>query len=231
MNRFYRMSHTLCRLVFRLSGGIQVYGQEYLPSTGAFLICANHCSLLDPPLIGSTFHRQIGYLAKKELFKYPIFSSILRALGVVSVDRSRLEQETIKKVIDTLKIGRPMVIFPEGTRSRSGELGRAKVGVGFLARLAGVAVVPAFIRNTRRWPFTLRQKHRLMIRFGPQLNWEWMAKVPQGKEGYRKIADEIMDRIRMLQSGAVCPEQPAGLPESGKTLCCVNMTKCPTGQI
>jgi 1-acyl-sn-glycerol-3-phosphate acyltransferase len=233
VNLLYRAGHSLYRVLFRVTGGVRVYGRECLPTTGAYLICANHCSLLDPPLIGSTFSREIGYLAKKELFKYPVLSSVLRAVGAVPVNRTRLGRDTVNSMVQTLKTGRPMVFFPEGTRSRTGKLGSAKLGVGFLARLTGVDAVPAFIRNTGRWPFTLRREYHISVHFGPPVSAEWMAKVPKDKAGYQKIADEIMDRIRILQSGAAgatfSTGQGMAVKPRGNEV--DNSTTCPMGQI
>ncbi len=203
MNPLYWAGHTFYRVLFGLSGGVRVHGREHLPKNGAFLICANHCSLLDPPLIGTSMPMEIAYLAKKQLFKYPVLGSILRVVGAIPIDRSRLGRDTIRIMLRMLKAGRPMLLFPEGTRSRNGQFGEGKIGIGFLARMAGVAVVPTFIQNTWRWPRTWGRHHRIAVHFGAPLPAAWMTKVSRDKDGYQKIVAEIMDRIRILQSDAI----------------------------
>jgi 1-acyl-sn-glycerol-3-phosphate acyltransferase len=213
----YRAGYLFYKLIVGLTGGVRVYGREHLPATGSFLICANHCSLLDPPLVGVSIGREIGYVAKEELFKYPILRSILHRVNAIPVNRARLSRETIKAILNKLKTGRPVVLFPEGTRSRDGRLGRGKTGIGLLARLAGTPVVPALIENTRRWPRTYRRQHRLAVRFGPPLPPEWMTKVSRNRDGYRKIVDEIMARIRILHPDAGSAPCAAGRSNAIKT--------------
>lgn len=233
MNLLYRAGHTFYRVLFAFSGGVRVHGREHLPRDEAFLICANHCSLLDPPLIGTTLSVEIGYLAKKELFKYPVLASILRTVGAIPIDRSRLGRDTIRTVSRVLKTGRPMLVFPEGTRSRNGKLGEAKTGIGFLARMTGLAVVPAYIHNTRRWPRTIGRGKRIAVHFGPPLSAAWMAKVARDKAGYQKIADEIVDRIRIMQPDAIgvgnAGDQPGSVQTPRRTV--DKSTICPDGQI
>ena len=76
----YRPGRFVCRMFFRLFGGVQVFGKEHLPAFGAFLICANHTSLLDPPAVGVACPLPVAFLAKLELFRIPVFGWLIGAL-------------------------------------------------------------------------------------------------------------------------------------------------------
>lgn len=233
MNAWYRLGWISSRAFFALFGGMRVFGKENMPSSGAFLICANHCSLLDPPALGVSFKHEISYLAKQELHRWPIFGALLRRLSTIPIDRSRPSRETIGAITRVLATGQPLVIFPEGTRSRTGQLGEAKVGIGFLARLVAVPVLPAYIENTSRWPWTLKRKNRMAIHYGSLIEADWIARVSANKAGYRKIANEIMDRIRTLQAGVNGADRIARHSVSIKTppRTVDRSNVCPNGQI
>jgi 1-acyl-sn-glycerol-3-phosphate acyltransferase len=233
VNAWYRLGWIFSRAFFALFGGLRVYGIENVPTSGAFLICANHCSLLDPPALGVCFRHEISYVAKKELHQWPVFGALLRRLSTIPIDRSRPSRQTINAITGVLATGRPLVIFPEGTRSRTGELGEAKTGIGFMARLAAVPILPAFIQNTCRWPWTFKKTSRMAIHFGSPIEAGWIAQISADKAGYRKIANEIMDRIRTQQAGATGADRSADSPTSIKTPpCAVDRSNvCPNGQI
>jgi len=206
MKILYRLGHTFYRVLFGLSGGIRIHGAEHIPQSGGFLICANHRSLLDPPAIGTVFKRAIGYLAKKELFAIPMFGKALPRVNAIPVDRDRLGKDTVKAIMHQVKSGVPVVVFPEGTRSRTGKLGEGKAGVGFLTKLVGAPVLPAYIQNTALWPRTWKKSQRMAIFFGKPIESEWIARIPRDKPGYQEIADEIIRRIRTLHKAATGAE-------------------------
>ena len=195
----YRPGWLACRVFYKLFGGVRVVGRENLPPDGRFLICANHASLLDPPAVGLAFRSPIGYLAKKELFSIPLFGPLLRTVGAIPVDRSRLGKGTLDAIAYLLNTGIPVLVFPEGTRSRTGRLGRGKAGVGLLAREMAVPLVPTYVHGTRYWPRTWKKANRICVDFGLPIPAEWVAETAADKTGYQGIADRLMSEIQTLR--------------------------------
>lgn len=235
MKPLYRLSRAVCRLVLDLGGGVRVFGTEHIPKSGTFLICANHSTVLDPPAMGISFGREIGFLAKKELYSNPLFGGLIRNVNAIPIDRSRLGKDTIVAIKSLLEAGLPVMVFPEGTRSRTGKMGQGKIGIGFLAREAGVPLLPAYLHNIRLWPRTWKRKNRMAVYFGPPIGPEWVAGVPAGKKGYREISDHIMERIRTLQQVAVKAGDRAGMKvgvaSTARRHAAEKSTICPKGQI
>lgn len=136
---FFRLFYTLwCR--------IQVRGAENLPSEGGVIVASNHVSYLDPPFVGAFLSRKVHFMAKKELFAFPPIGALLRKVGSFSVDRDRADRQAIKMALSILGGGGLVGIFPEGSRSKTGELQEGALGIAFLAAKAQVPVLPAAIR-------------------------------------------------------------------------------------
>jgi 1-acyl-sn-glycerol-3-phosphate acyltransferase len=138
------------------------------------------------------------FLAKKELFKNPLLAVLLRNLNSIPVDRSILDQSAVQSAEKALRSGMGLVVFPEGTRSKTGRLGRGKPGVGLLARRILVPIVPAHIENSKGFLKLPISERRLIIRFGKPIPTSWIESMPDTKEGYRLIAEELMKRIAEL---------------------------------
>ncbi len=138
-------------IIFFLGGVVDVQGLENLPH-GEDRICfvSNHQSYVDVPLIVSYVPVLIGFVAKVELRKVPILNGWMKALGCVYIDRSST-RSSVKAIFDgvnAIKSGHPLVIFPEGTRSKSNEFGEFKYGSMKLATRSKAVIVPITIRNT-----------------------------------------------------------------------------------
>jgi len=146
MPRLYGLCHygmaTLHEMFFRG----EVAGQENIPATGPFILAANHASHLDPPVAGGHVPRVIAAFARKTLWKPGIPAWWLTAVGCIPVDRDGgSDIGAMKRVMQELKSGKPLILFPEGTRSPDGEPRKPKAGVGFIACHTLVPVVPARI--------------------------------------------------------------------------------------
>jgi glycerol-3-phosphate dehydrogenase (NAD(P)+) len=145
-------------------------GSEHLPRSGPLLLAANHRSFLDPFVIGALVRRPVYYVAKRELFRRPWQARLLNALGAFPIDRGRGDEEAIATAREILARGDCVVIFPEGTRVRTGPLGAPRRGVGRLALETGAPVVPVAVIGTeevrRGWRVRPR---RVRIRCGAPL--------------------------------------------------------------
>ena len=126
---FYKIFKVICRFWFGTILRTRVLGAENIPDDGAFILAANHVSNWDPPFLGTFMEREVCYMGKEELFKNPIMAWVCRSLHVFPVKRGAADKTAIKTAIKILKDGKCFGIFPEGTRSKTGKLGKAEAGV------------------------------------------------------------------------------------------------------
>jgi len=141
----YRVSTTLAFLFFKYFSSLEVVGREYIPAKKSFIIASNHLSNLDPPLIASVCPRQLVFVAKNELFRNKLFSSYLKAVGAVSIERGKSSVQSIRILIKALA-KKPILIFPEGSRGASFK--KVYKGIGFICEKAKTPVIAAKISGT-----------------------------------------------------------------------------------
>ena len=141
----YRFLRITSRLLVVCMCDYRVVGRENMPSSGPVLVLSNHQSTLDPLLVGLMFDRQLQYLAKKSLFHNPVLRFIIESVGTIPIDRDRGGLEGLRTIIGRLKEGRAVVLFPEGTRSRDGQLLPVKAGFIAAARRSRATLVPVAI--------------------------------------------------------------------------------------
>jgi 1-acyl-sn-glycerol-3-phosphate acyltransferase len=146
------------RLISRSITRVRVEGDlAAIPREGPVILAANHISNADPVLVGAwltpALGRRIHWLGKKEMFDWPVVGWVARNGGVLPVDRGAADAEAFRMASRVLEAGQVLVIFPEGTRSPTGELQQPKDGLAMLALRTGATVVPIGISNTDRvWP-------------------------------------------------------------------------------
>jgi 1-acyl-sn-glycerol-3-phosphate acyltransferase len=149
---------------------LQRVGREHLPRTGPLLLASNHRSFLDPFVIGTLVRRPVYYMAKRELFQRRWQAWLLNSLGAFPVDRGTGDSDAMDTARAILARGDCVVLFPEGTRVRSGPLGEPRRGVGRLALETGAPVVPVAVIGTedvrRGWRIRPR---KVRIRVGRPL--------------------------------------------------------------
>jgi 1-acyl-sn-glycerol-3-phosphate acyltransferase len=165
-------------------------GSEHLPRSGPLLLAANHRSFLDPFVIGTLTRRPVYYMAKRELFARPWQARLLNALGAFPIDRGAGDQDAIATARAILERGDCVVIFPEGTRVRSGPLGAPRRGIGRLALETGARVVPVAVTGTdevrRGWRVRPR---KVRIRCGAALGF------PTVEEPAPALAAAVTERV------------------------------------
>lgn len=199
-NFLYNLLYYILSPFMRAFLGFRVIGEEFLPKTGGVIVAVNHASNYDPVLIGLACPRQLAFLAKIELFKNPLLSKCFRYLGAIPLRRGAADTQALKKAIQVLESQKALLIFPEGTRSKTGELQRARHGIGMLAVRCGVPIVPAYLSGSFHM---LRRlfRHRVYVRFGkPIYIEEYKQKKMSIKALYWKIGEETMARIREIKN-------------------------------
>jgi 1-acyl-sn-glycerol-3-phosphate acyltransferase len=135
--------------------GLRVVGREHWPAEGGALVCSNHQSMFDPPLVGLTCPRRMNYLARDTLFKVPLLAPLIAFLDAIPIDREGGGLAGLKETLRRLKAGELVLIFPEGTRTRDGEVAPLKPGFISVARRSRVPLVPVGIDGAyQAWPRT-----------------------------------------------------------------------------
>ncbi|MET0836142.1 MAG: lysophospholipid acyltransferase family protein, partial [Thermoleophilaceae bacterium] len=164
-------------------------GREHIPD-GGVILAANHRSFLDPFAIGCCVGRPIYFVAKQELFKNPLIGWFLNCMGAFPVRRGESDEESVATALALLERGEAVVMFPEGTRIRTGSLQRPKRGVGRLALESGKPVVPIAVTGSERardgWKIKPVKVH---IRAGAPLTF------PRVADPSPFLAGEVTERI------------------------------------
>ena len=136
---------------------IEVQGLENVPKDNRYIVCANHLSTLDPPMLAAVMPRRISFMAKQELFNIPFIRWWLDWLGAFAVNRESLSPSTIKTVMEFKKSNWVFGIFPQGTRGVPGVIEGVTKGFAGLAKITKCDVLPVGIIGTdevKRIPFT-----------------------------------------------------------------------------
>lgn len=183
-----RAGHSLVRPLLRGLFGLKVSGQEHIPERGPVIIAANHVSNLDGPVlaVAAESRRFVRGLGKIELYRVPVLGWYLRNAGTIPLDRKG-DVRAMRAAIDLLAAGGCLLMFPEGTRSKTGKRGPAKAGVGFVAAQAKAKVVPAHVINTEHFP----PRGAVEARFGEPLTFDGD---PHDRAACRKFGEDVLDR-------------------------------------
>jgi 1-acyl-sn-glycerol-3-phosphate acyltransferase len=177
-----RLGYDAFRVLARFIGvwfyGLRVVGRENWPTIGGGLICSNHQSHFDPPLVGLTCSRRMTYLARDTLFRVPVLKQLIQFFGTIPIDREGGGLAGLKETLRCLKAGELVLIFPEGTRTRDGEVGSLKPGFIAVARRSRVPLIPVGIDGAyHAWPRTARFPGlgRIAIVIGPAITAQEVA--------------------------------------------------------
>jgi 1-acyl-sn-glycerol-3-phosphate acyltransferase len=148
--RLYRLTRRLFAPPLTTYFHLTYHGAEHIPGTGAVVLACNHLSNLDPVLLAAACPRPINYLAKIELFHVPILGSLIRRYGAIPLRRSASDPEAIRLAEQVLEHEQVLALFPEGTRSRTGQFKPFRFGAARLALKYNIPLIPAAISGTDR---------------------------------------------------------------------------------
>ena len=144
-------------------------GASLVPRTGGVILASNHQSFLDVLILGGACPRPVRYMARRSLWENPVLGWLITDWKAIPVSRDRPGKDELRSILETVRGGEVLALFPEGTRTVDGSIGELRGGIGFLARKAGVPVVPVLIRGAfEAWPRGRRlpRRGRVRIAFG-----------------------------------------------------------------
>ncbi|MCM8829486.1 MAG: 1-acyl-sn-glycerol-3-phosphate acyltransferase [Candidatus Omnitrophica bacterium] len=191
----YLCAKVLGTILFKLFFCIEVKGKENLKDIdSSCIIASNHQSYLDPLILGIAFPRRLRYFSKREMFSIPFLSFLIRHLGAIPIDRDEMSSMTMRQGVKIIREGNWLVIFPEGTRSRTMELLEPKEGIGFLHYKTGAPIIPVYISGAgKALPVGAKwiRITKIKVFIG--------NKIEIGGNDYKYIARKVMDAIRELK--------------------------------
>ncbi|SDO95068.1 lysophospholipid acyltransferase family protein [Halobacillus sp. SY10] len=185
----YKIGKALCSVILYPMYRIKIVGKKNIPAEGPVIICSNHISNVDPPVVGITSSRNIYFLAKEELFKNPVIGGILKKVHAFPIKRGMRDRNALRKGLDILKEGHALGLFPEGTRQKNGEIGKGLAGAGFFALRSEAAIVPCAIIG----PY--KKFKKLKVVYGEPID---MTEYREQKASAQVVTDRIMEEIRQL---------------------------------
>lgn len=186
------------KLVYRL----EVHGLENVPKDNRYIVCPNHLSTLDPPLMVAVMPRSVSFMAKKELFDIPFLRWWIDWLGAFAVNRESLGPSTVKTVQTIRESNWVLGMFPQGTRGVPGEIRGVTKGFAGLAKLTKCDILPVGISGSnevKRWPFT----GKIIVNIGKPIPYnkntdivkeKWIEEI-QKLTGFKYIEEQPADKI------------------------------------
>ncbi|MBE3597733.1 MAG: 1-acyl-sn-glycerol-3-phosphate acyltransferase [Limnochordaceae bacterium] len=194
----YRSARWVLRAVLVRYFRVRAYGIDRIPASGPVLLAINHLSMLDPLLIGVVVPRPVHFMAKEELFRYPVLRQLLPKVHAFPVRRGEADREAIHQALRRLQEGQVVGVFPEGTRSQDGRLLEIQGGTALLALKSGAPILPIAITGTERamprgayWP----RRVRVEIRVGKLIHPETSPCQHAGRDRIhstsRRLAEEL----------------------------------------
>ena len=208
---FWWLAYGLAVILFRL----RVEGRCHIPQSGALILAANHCSYVDPVIIGVAAGRELWYLAKAELFPIPLLGKLIHRLHAMPVDRSRGDRSAFLAWTKTLQAGNSVLIFPEGTRNKRPGFLRPRAGVGMLVYRTQAPVIPVYISGTVNIWKTMVGLEQLQVRFGEPIFHSSKQLPDRRRDAYNFITHEVMRHLAVLKRmrrkvGTVAPASRNG---------------------
>jgi len=196
----WRLVQLGAEVVLRVFFGLRIVRRDRTDYLETYIYACNHRSNIDPPIFGSTVEREIHFVAKDTLFKNRFLGGFISYLNSVPIRRGRFDRAVLDRFVDLLKNDRSVLIFPEGGRQRSGELGEAKGGLGYLALRSGRPVVPVYIEGSNHMGRALlRNPGITLVQGRPMRMTDPDLSRYQDKDQFREFGRMVMAAIRALK--------------------------------
>ncbi len=200
------VSRRVAGFIMRMVGvKINVVGRENIPATESVIFVSNHQSFIDIKLALACVPKNFSFISKETVFKVPFVGRYMKTAGHISLkrDAGKKAYDTMNEVVKKLNNGKSFVIFPEGTRSPDGKLGKFKRGISLLILQSGCKVVPMAIVGSGEFLSKKRLlfnplKTEMTVRFGKPLIFE--KKDDAGREEVNSVVDDLRDAVVGLLS-------------------------------
>ena len=191
-NKVYSVIYPIIWIFMRIIHPWKAVGADKIPE-GAAVICGNHTTLGDPLYVVCAMggKRQTHVMAKAEVMKWPVIGFLLKKAGIIGVNRGKSDMAAVKECLKVLRGGEKLLMFPEGTRVREGQVSEVQTGAAMLATRTGVPLVPVYI------PAKKRRFRKTTVVFVEPYYPEFEGRKPSASD-YQRIADDLLVRIRAL---------------------------------
>ena len=201
MKPLYWVCYTLSGLIAKSVFQYRAYGQENIIEEGPAIMAANHQSYLDPPLVGIACKNELYFLARKTLFEKKLLGPLISRVNALPVDLSRGDLTAFRAVMNLLKEGHRTVIFPEGTRSLTGEIQQARAGIGMIIAKTLAPVVPIRIFGSfDAWPKGGKiRPHPITVVVGKPIRFKKEDFAANNRETYQKISEQVLGAIAAIE--------------------------------
>lgn len=196
------VSHWIARGIVRAFAAafldLTVERRDAVPGRGPLIVASNHISFWDPPLVGAAIPRTMHYVAKAELFHNPLFGAMIRSYNAIPIHRGPQARTGLRGAEEVLSAGGAVLIFPEGTRNKSGTLLSPRAGIARLSAVTRSPVLPACITGSNQIRRSMLRQVSIRITFGSPVMPPRSAHPERGE--LRVFAQCVMDRIGELRT-------------------------------
>ena len=200
-SRTFRVIYALFAWIVKLIFRIKVANAQNEPVEDGYIVCANHISATDPIMLCYAFRKhQVHFMAKKELFKIPVLSWLIRTLGAFPIDRGGNDVGAIKNAVGIVESGRVLGVFPQGHRypEQDPRETKTKNGAALIASRAGASIVPVYIWRKENKGGAFRKTYVII---GEIIPFDSLGFNKEESGEYARITAEIFDRICKLGEG------------------------------
>ncbi|SFF94789.1 1-acyl-sn-glycerol-3-phosphate acyltransferase [Desulfotomaculum arcticum] len=187
----YGFAKFVCRAILLLRRW-EITGNGHLPPGQGMIVVANHVSYWDPVVVGCALNRRIYFMAKAELFDIPVLAVLINKLGAFPVQRDGADRSSIRRALELLDAGKVVGIFPEGTRSKTGELLNPHMGAAMLAIKGGVPLLPVAVSGTRGFWGKVR------VNLGQPINTSASNRRKVSRTELAELSHDVMEEIKHL---------------------------------
>lgn len=205
----YSIARVVLTLPTLLVYRVKAIGRENVPKQGPLVLAPNHFSQLDHFFAGLYLRRKVRFMAKSQLFGPPVLTFIFKHGGVFPVRRGHRDEEAFKTAFELIDQGEMLLVYAEGGRQRSGELGKAKPGIGRLALESGAPIVPVAIYGSARARGWKRGRFpKVTVQFGEPMTFP--VESPASRERQQEVAGEVFAEVKRMYGELAAQREMVG---------------------